>query len=144
MRGFAQPGKDLGRFLANYWSSNTALGGGRQGGQCWRQEAGASGEFRRIQKDYPDWGAGTGLSNVAALSNGDLSSSENANMINGLTAKSLLHAVESSSAMMPEAWAPEQRFRTAVNTRCARTLSCGEKHACVVELCWVYWLPGVR
>lgn len=62
-------------------------------------------EFRSIQKDYPDWGAGTGLSNVAALSNEDLSSSENANMTSRLTAKSLLHAVESSSAAMPEAWA---------------------------------------
>ena len=85
-----------------------------------------------------------GLSHVANLGNRDLSSSKNANMINVLAAKGLLHAVESSSTVMPEAWAPEQHFRAAVNTRCARTLSCGGKHACIVGLCWVCWLPRVR
>lgn len=120
------------------------MSGGRGVGRQGRREAGVLGEFSRIQKDYPDWGAGMGLSHVAALGNGDLSSSKNANTINAIAAKGLLHTVESSSAVTPEAWAPEQRFRAAVNTRCARTLSHRGKHACVVGLCWVCWLPRVR
>lgn len=86
-QGPQHPDDDLGRVLA----------GART--QAWRgarQEAAASVGFQRIHRDFPDWGAG--LSNVAALGNGNLPFSTNADTINALTAETVLHAADSPLA----------------------------------------------
>lgn len=70
------------------------------GAQKQALEAAARG-ISGVQKNprgLPRLSGGRWLSNVAALGNGDLSFSKNANVINALAAKTLLHAVEVSLA----------------------------------------------